>query len=270
MDAISALVLGTLQGLTEYLPVSSSGHLVVGSAIMGATDSQENLSFAVVVHAATSLASLIIFRQSILEILKDLIQFKWNTGTRYVAMMALATIPVLIVGLFLKDELEAIFGNIQMVGYLWILTGVLLLVTQMVKSAEKELTFTNTFIIGIAQAIAVLPGISRSGATISTALLQGVKREEAAKFSFLMVIVPIFGEALLDVKKIMEGEGAAASHQLGLVPATVGFIAAFVVGLLACVAMLKIVQRGKLHYFSIYCFVIGILAVLISTGIINF
>lgn len=270
MDAISALVLGTLQGLTEYLPVSSSGHLVVGSAIMGATNAEENLSFAVVVHAATSLASLIIFRKAILEILRDLLKFKWNEGTRYVAMMALATIPVLIIGLFLKDELESIFGNIQMVGYLWILTGLLLLFTQRAKSGEKELNFVNTFIIGLSQAVAVLPGISRSGATISTALLQGVKRDEAAKFSFLMVIVPIFGEALLDIKKIMEAEGSAASQQLEILPASLGFLAAFVVGLLACVAMLRIVQKGKLHYFSIYCFVIGILAVLISTGIIQF
>lgn len=270
MDAISALVLGTLQGLTEYLPVSSSGHLVVGSAIMGATNAEENLSFAVVVHAATSLASLIIFRQAIWDILKDLLQFKWNSGTRYLAMMALATIPVLIVGLFLKDELEAIFGNIQMVGYLWIVTGILLLITQKVKATEKDLTFGNTFLIGIAQAIAVLPGISRSGATISVALLQGVKREEAAKFSFLMVIVPIFGQALLDVKKIMEGEATGAAQQLEFLPAALGFLAAFVVGLLACVAMLKIVQKGKLHYFSIYCFVIGLLAVLIGAGLINF
>ncbi|MEM7036503.1 MAG: undecaprenyl-diphosphate phosphatase [Bacteroidota bacterium] len=270
MNEIEAAVLGTIQGLTEYLPVSSSGHLVVGSSFMEIKDPDENLTFAILVHAATALSSIIIFRKTILSIVKDLFKFQWNEGTKYVAMLALAALPVVIVGLTMEDWLEAQFeGNIGLVGAMWMLTGGLLLLTWYVKSNDKNLNFQNTFIIGIAQAIAVLPGISRSGATIATGVLMNLKKEDVAKFSFLVVIVPILGKAALDAKDLLSGEGgAAASLQTG--PALIGFLAAFVVGLIACQAMLTIVKRGKLWWFSIYCFALGIFAILIGAGVIQF
>ncbi|MEM0999498.1 MAG: undecaprenyl-diphosphate phosphatase [Bacteroidota bacterium] len=273
MNEIEALVLGIVQGLTEYLPVSSSGHLVVASSFMDVKDPDENLTFAVLVHAATALSSIIIFRKAIGSILRDLIQFRWNSGTQYVAMLAAAALPVVIVGLTFEAELSALFeGNVALVGAMWLVTGALLLFTLYVKKHDRRLNFQNTFIIGIAQAIAVLPGISRSGATIATALLMKIDKAEAARFSFLVVIVPILGKAALDLKDLLGGEAAASGAASGLSTgvALIGFSAAFVTGLAACQAMLSIVKRGKLHYFSIYCFALGILALLIGTNVISF
>lgn len=273
MNSLEALILGIVQGLTEYLPVSSSGHLVVGSHFMEVNDPDDNLTFAIIVHAATSLSSFVIFRKEILAILKDLFAFKWNSGTRYVAMLALSAIPVIVIGLAFNDELNALFaGNIGLVGAMWIVTGGLLLFTMYVKKHDKPLGFFNTLIMGLAQAIAVLPGISRSGATIATGLLLGIKKEEIARFSFLMVIVPILGKAALDAKKLLfpdpEDAVEVAAATTELMPLLIGFLAAFVVGLLACRAMLSIVKQDKLHYFSYYCFIVGGIAILIGTGVL--
>ncbi len=261
MDSLEALWLGILQGLTEYLPVSSSGHLVIGAEMMDVKDPDRNLLFSVLVHAATSLSSILIFRKEIGSILKELFAFKWNEGTRYVAMLALSAIPVVVVGLFFEDEIEALFqDSIGLVGAMWIVTGGLLMFTYFVKKHDRPLGFGNTFIMGIAQAIAVIPGISRSGATIATGLLQKADKTRLAQFSFLMVIVPILGKALLDVKKIAEGDAAAAGATDDPMPLVVGFFSAFIVGVIACRAMLAIVKRNKLWYFSIYCFIAGAIA----------
>ncbi len=273
MDSIDALLLGIVQGLTEYLPVSSSGHLVLGSKTLGINDQDGNLTFAVVVHAATALSSVVIFYKEIISIIKDLLKFKWNEGTKYTAMLALSAIPVVVVGLFFEEDLEALFANdLTVVGIGWLFTGALLLFTMSVKKHDNKLNFVNTLIVGFAQAIAVVPGISRSGATIATGLLQKINPTQMAKFSFLMVIAPILGKAALDLKKILdpspEDAAQVASSTTEALPLLVGFLAAFVVGLIACRAMIAIVKRNKLYYFSIYCFILGVVAILMGTGVV--
>ncbi len=257
MNEFQALILGILQGLTEFLPVSSSGHLEIGHALLGDT-STNNLLFAVVVHVATVLSTIVVFRKDILELLKDLFQFKWNASTIYISKLVFSALPVLVLGLFFKDEIEQLFvGNLVLVGSMLLFTALLLGLTHFVKKTDGEITFLKAFLIGIAQAIAVIPGISRSGATIATGLLLQTKKNEIARFSFLMVLIPIIGAAFLD---IISGE-VTSDTTIGLMPLTVGFIAAFVSGLLACSWMIKIVKRGKLIYFAIYCLVIGLIAI---------
>lgn len=273
MDSIDALLLGIVQGLTEYLPVSSSGHLVLGSHTLGIDDQSGNLTFAVVVHAATALSSIVIFYKEILSIFKDLFAFKWNEGTKYATMLVVSALPVIIIGLFFEDDLEALFeDSLTIVGIGWLITGALLLFTMSVKKHGKALGFGNTFIMGLAQAIAVFPGISRSGATIAAGLLQQMDRTQIARFSFLMVIAPILGKAALDVKKLLSPDvteaAQVAASTTDTVPLLIGFIAAFVVGIVACKAMIRIVQKNKLYYFSIYCFILGIIAILIGTEVI--
>ncbi len=257
MNEFQALILGILQGLTEFLPVSSSGHLEIGHALLGDT-STNNLLFAVVVHVATVLSTIVVFRKDILELLKDLFQFKWNESTIYISKLVFSALPVLVLGLFFKDEIEQLFvGNLLLVGSMLLLTALLLGLTHFVKKTDGEITFFKAFLIGIAQSIAVIPGISRSGATIATGLLLQTKKNEIARFSFLMVLIPIIGAAFLD---IISGE-VTSDTTIGVMPLTVGFIAAFVSGLLACSWMIKIVKRGKLIYFAIYCLVIGLIAI---------
>ncbi len=257
MNEFQALILGILQGLTEFLPVSSSGHLEIGHALLGDT-STNNLLFAVVVHVATVLSTIVVFRKDILELLKDLFQFKWNESTIYISKLVFSALPVLVLGLFFKDEIEQLFvGNLVLVGSMLLLTALLLGLTHFVKKTDGEITFFKAFLIGIAQSIAVIPGISRSGATIATGLLLQTKKNEIARFSFLMVLIPIIGAAFLD---IISGE-VTSDTTIGVMPLTVGFIAAFVSGLLACSWMIKIVKRGKLIYFAIYCLVIGLIAI---------
>ncbi len=257
MNEFQALILGILQGLTEFLPVSSSGHLEIGHALLGDT-STNNLLFAVVVHVATVLSTIVVFRKDILELLKDLFQFKWNESTIYISKLVFSALPVLVLGLFFKDEIEQLFvGNLVLVGSMLLLTALLLGLTHFVKKTDGEITFLKAFLIGIAQSIAVIPGISRSGATIATGLLLQTKKNEIARFSFLMVLIPIIGAAFLD---IISGE-VTSDTTIGVMPLTVGFIAAFVSGLLACSWMIKIVKRGKLIYFAIYCLVIGLIAI---------
>lgn len=261
MDWLQALILGIIQGLTEYLPVSSSGHLAIGAALFG-LEGEENLMFTVAVHVATVLATLVILWREISKILKGLFQLKANDETRYVASILVSMIPVGIVGLFFKDYVEDIFGSgLLIVGCCLLLTASLLIFSYYAKPRQKEhISMKDAFIIGLAQAAAVLPGLSRSGSTIATGLLLGNKKEKLAQFSFLMVIPPILGEALLDVLKIVKGEEVFGSIEP--LPLCIGFVAAFLSGCLACKWMLDIVKRGKLIYFGIYCAVIGTVIIL--------
>ena len=264
MDAIDALLMGLLQGLTEYLPVSSSGHLTIASHFFG-IDGETNLNFTIAVHVATVLSTLCILWKDIVWIFKGLFDFKnpgMNECQRYALNIIVSMIPVGIVGVFLKDYVEMIFGSgLLIVGGCLLLTATLLTFSYYYHPAEKEnISLRDAFIIGLSQALAVLPGLSRSGTTIATGLLLGNSKEKLAKFSFLMVIPPILGEALLDIVKGL-GEGATTSGGAELMPLVIGFLAAFVSGCLACKWMINIVKKGKLIYFAIYCAIIGIMLI---------
>lgn len=271
MTWFEALILGLIQGLTEFLPVSSSGHLEIGHAILG-TATEENLIFTVVLHVATVLSTLLVLWNEVAQLFRGTFTtMKWNTEKDYVAKILVSCIPVFIVGVFFKDEVEAFFGNgLLLVGICLLITSTLLFLSEyltklrMRKQADgeeigHEVTYKDAFIIGIAQAVAVLPGLSRSGSTISTGLLCGVKKSAMAQFSFLMVLIPVLGEALLDTLDLLKGELVV---ELGWVPMVVGFLAAFVSGAAACKWMIGIVRRQKLTYFAIYCLAAGALAII--------
>ncbi len=262
MDWIEALILGLVQGLTEFLPVSSSGHLEIGKALLG-VNSEDNLRFTVVVHGATVLSTIFVFRKDILSLIQGLLEFKWNESTQYVAKIAFSMLPIAIVGLFFKDQVEDIFNTdkiLFLVGCMLLVTAALLAFTFFAKQKDKEISFRDALIIGVAQTCAVLPGISRSGSTIATGLLLGNKKSEVAKFSFLMVLVPIIGENILSIFKTDVSQATSISTSV----LVVGFIAAFISGLLACSWMIKIVKKGKLIYFAIYCLIIGLVAIFAS------
>ncbi len=260
MNWLEAAILGLLQGLTEFLPVSSSGHLELGKAILN-IEAKEGLIFTIAVHGATVLSTIVVFRKDILELIKGLFRFKWNKETKYITMILISMIPVGIAGIFFKDFIKSLFDNknTAMVGSMLIVTSLLLAFTYLSKSRKRNITFIDSFIIGISQALAVVPGISRSGSTIATGLLLGNKREMVAKFSFLMVLLPIIGENFLD---ILSGEMANEQHGIEITSLITGFVVAFASGLLACKWMIKIVNKGKLIYFSIYCFIIGSIAII--------
>ena len=263
MEWFEALILGLLQGLTEYLPVSSSGHLAIGSALFG-IEGEETLAFTIVVHVATVFSTLVILWKEIDWIFKGLFKFQMNDETRYVINIIISMIPIGIVGVFFKDEVEAIFGSgLLVVGCCLLLTAVLLTFSYYYKPRQKaEISKKDAFIIGLAQACAVLPGLSRSGSTIATGLLLGDDKAKLAQFSFLMVIPPILGEALLDGMKLMKGEAIAGDiPTLSLI---IGFVGAFVSGCLACKWMINIVKKGKLVYFGIYCAIAGALTLILN------
>jgi undecaprenyl-diphosphatase len=265
MDWLQALILGLVQGLTEYLPVSSSGHLAIGQALFGMENGDDNLMFTVAVHVATVLSTIVVLWSEIDWILKGLFKFEMNAETKYVLNIIVSMIPVGIVGVFFKDYVEEVFGSgLLIVGCCLLLTALLLIFSYYARPRQKEhISMKDAFIIGLAQAAAVLPGLSRSGSTIATGLLLGNKKESLAQFSFLMVIPPILGEALLDVLKAVKGE--AVMGNIGMVPLCVGFLAAFVSGCIACKWMVNIVKKGKLIYFGIYCAIVG--AVLIVSSL---
>lgn len=262
MGWIEALILGLIQGLTEFLPVSSSGHLEIGKYLLG-VEPGDNLIFTVMVHGATVLSTLVVFCKDIIKLLTGLFQFQWNEETRYIMMIVVSMIPIAIVGLFFKDAVEAVFDSpkiLIIVGFMLLITALILAIAYYRKSGDKEITFGNAFIIGIAQTIAVLPGISRSGATIATGLILGTKKESVAKFSFLMVLVPILGENFLSILSYQAPADVSAAG-VGVLPLAVGFVAAFISGLLACTWMINIVKRGKLIWFAVYCFVVALIAI---------
>ena len=263
MDWLQALVLGIVQGLTEYLPVSSSGHLAIGSYFFG-IEGEENLAFTVLVHVATVMSTFVVLWKEIDWILKGLFKFKMNDETKYFLNIVVSMIPIGIVGVFFKDTVEDIFGSgLLIVGCCLLLTAVLLTFSYYAKPRQREhISLKDAFIIGLAQACAVLPGLSRSGSTIATGLLLGNKKEKMPQFSFLMVIPPILGEALLDVLKAAKGEEAFGD--ISVLPLVVGFVAAFVSGCLACKWMINIVKKGKLIYFGIYCAIAGAVTIVCS------
>lgn len=258
MSIIEAIILGLIQGLTEFLPVSSSGHLELAKVFFGdGLVPEESLTFTVVLHFATALSTIVIFKKEIAEILKGLFQFKWNEEMQFSLKIIASMVPAVVVGLLFEKQLESFFGGkILLVGVMLLVTAALLLFADKAKSTDKDVSFKNAIIIGVSQAIAMLPGISRSGATISTSVLLGIDRTKSARFSFLMVVPLIFGKV---AKDLMGGGISFQSSEI--VPLTAGFIAAFVSGLLACKWMIALVKKSKLSYFSIYCVVVGIMAI---------
>ncbi len=266
MEWFEALILGLVQGLTEFLPVSSSGHLAIGKALLG-VEPAGDLIFEVTVHAATVLATIVVFRKEIWKLLCGLFKFKYNDETDYIAKLCISMIPVFVVGMFFKDEVEAAFNSMAVVGICLLVTALLLTLSDFlakrkpspcvpeentVTQQRNGISFWQAFVVGIGQACAVLPGLSRSGTTISTGLISGVRREKMAQFSFLMVLVPILGETFLDV---VGGDMAASS--VGMLPLLLGFAAAFFSGLFACRVMIALVRKAQLKWFGLYCALVG-------------
>lgn len=257
-EIISAIILGIVQGLTEFLPVSSSGHIELTKAILG-DDSigEQSMLMTVVLHAATALSTIVVFWKDIVEIFKGLFQFKNNEAFQFSLKIVLSMIPAAAVGLLFEDALEALFERqILLVGAMLLVTGLLLLLADRAKSTDKSVGFKEALIIGLSQAVAILPGISRSGATISTSVLLGIDREKAARFSFLMVVPLILGKM---TKDLLDGDFTSTATEL--VPLSAGFAASFVTGLVACTWMISLVKNSKLYYFSIYCFLVGMGAI---------
>lgn len=255
MSIIEAIILGILQGLTEFLPVSSSGHIELGKYFLR-VETTDNLLFSIIVHGATALSTTIVFRKDILIIIKDLFAFKWNESTQFSAKILLSMIPVGIVGILFEDNIETLFGGqITLVASMLLFTGVLLSITYFAKNTSGNLSFGKSIIVGLAQAVAIIPGISRSGSTIATGLLLGIDKEKITRFSFLMVLPPIIGATLLKVNDFLEAPQIASdisATALGL-----GFLSAFIAGIVACTWMINIIKKGKLIYFAIYCLVLG-------------
>jgi undecaprenyl-diphosphatase len=261
MNWIEAIVLGIVQGLTEFLPVSSSGHLEIGKAILH-INTEENFIFTIVVHGATVLSTLVVFYSEILKLITEGLFKKYNESTAYILKIVLSMVPVLIIGLLFEEKISALFdGNLRFVGAMLILTAILLGLTLLKKKeGEKKIPFLDAFLIGVVQAVAVLPGLSRSGSTIATGILLGNKREEVARFSFLMVLVPIIGANLME---LFRGDLSSAGNMPVSVLA-IGFITAFITGFFACKWMINLVKKGNLIYFSLYCLLLGISALIFA------
>ncbi|MEM7551768.1 MAG: undecaprenyl-diphosphate phosphatase [Bacteroidota bacterium] len=265
MSVIEAVILGLVQGLTEFLPISSSGHLELFSAILNVQNS-ESLLFSVVVHGATAASTIVVFRKDIAALFNNLFVFHWNYETRFIKNIVLSSVPVAIVGLLFEEQIELLFsGKILMVGFMLLITGLLLTFTHYAPvSGSKEISSGKAIIVGIAQALAIMPGISRSGATIASSILLKIDKKEATKFSFLMVLIPILGASLLKTIKFLGDSGH--QNQIGTTALLIGFISAFISGLFACNWMVNLVRKGKLYYFAIYCFAIGIISIIVGAS----
>ena len=261
MDSLDSFILGIIQGLTEFLPVSSSGHLEIGKALLGNKSiPKDSMIFTVVLHFATALSTIVVFRKDIFEIFSDLLKFDWNHNTKFIIKILFSMIPAILIGLIFEVQLERLFsGEIILVGIMLIITSLLLVLADCAKETNKNVQYKNSIIIGISQAIAILPGISRSGATISTAVLLGIDKTKAARFSFLMVIPLIFGKIIKDV---FSGELIYDSSEFSNI--FIGFLSAFISGVFACTWMIKLVKNSQLKYFAIYCALAGLLAILLS------
>ena len=276
MDTLNALIMGIVQGLAEYLPISSSGHLEIFREILGLDlTGAQSLEFDVLLHVATVLSTICVLWREFYPLCVSFFTIRRDSGFYYVLKILVSCIPVGIVGVFFKDVIEQFFGTgLTVVGICLIVTAALLSFSYFYRthpvgshhnapaSAGRNITFLDAFVIGCAQAVAVLPGLSRSGTTIATGIIIGDKREEVARFSFLMVIIPILGEALLDIKDYIAQPAAATASSIGWLPMLVGFLASFIVGCLACKWMLNIVKKGKLVWFALYCLVVGVLCII--------
>lgn len=259
MSALEALILGLIQGLTEFLPVSSSGHIAIGKEVLG-VEASGDLVLELVLHCATVLATIVVFRKQIWSLIRQLFRFQYNDGTDYILKIAVSMIPVFIVGVFFKDVVEAMFASFYVVGIALLLTSFLLFfsdrkskrVTTSNVTARNGISWWQAFVVGLGQAFAVIPGLSRSGTTISTGLISGIRREDMAQFSFLMVLIPILGETFLELVR-----GELVSSSVGAWPLLVGFVSAFVSGLFACRAMIALVKKASLKWFALYCAIAG-------------
>jgi len=257
MNIFEAIILGLIQGLTEFLPVSSSGHLEIGHIFFGVAEG-DNLIFDILVHGATVLSTLVVFRKEIFDLLAGLFKFKWNEQTIYISKLLISAIPVAIAGVFFEEHVEALFsGNLIFIGSMLLVTAGLLAFAYFSKPRTRKISFIDALVIGVAQVLAIIPGISRSGATIATGMIIGNNKANLARFSFLMVIIPILGANFL---KIVSGD-ITANTSIGTLPLIAGFLAAFVAGLLACRWMVNIVRKGKIIYFAVYCVIIGAFAI---------
>lgn len=262
MSWIEALILGLLQGLTEFLPVSSSGHLELGGALFGMTNPEAFFAFNIMVHGATFLSVVVVFWKDISDLIINLFRFKWNAETRFALLLLVSAVPVGIVGLLFEEQVQSLFeGRIVLVGFMLLITAALLFFTRFAPKNPREIDLKSALLIGLAQTVAVIPGISRSGATISMALYLGIERGKAIRFSFLMVLIPIFGANFLKIIRMSEGASLAA---LETTPLIIGTVAAFVAGLAACKWMLNIVRKGNIAWFSVYCIVVGLTAIFIG------
>lgn len=262
MSWFEAIILGLIQGLTEFLPVSSSGHLIIVKELFGIET--HDLSFEIVVHAATVLSTIVVFRKYIWELLRGLFKFELNEQTRYILLLLVSMIPIMIVGLLFKDYVEELFGSgLLVVGLALMVTSFLLILSESINRRSKDaqqdrpVGWKSAIWMGIAQAVAVIPGLSRSGSTIATGLICGVSKEQVTKFSFLMVLVPVLGEAFLE----LVGGGFAASSSAGGLQLLLGFVSAFISGLFACKVMIAIVKKARLKWFALYCAIVGAVCV---------
>lgn len=260
MSWLEAFILGLLQGLTEFLPVSSSGHLELGGALFGLEDPHDFFTFNIIVHGATFLSVVVVFWRDIYSLIVNFFHFKWNAEMKFALLLLASAVPTGIVGLLFEEQIESIFeGRVVFVGFMLLVTATLLFLTRFAPKNNKEVTLKSALIIGVAQTLAILPGISRSGATISTALFFGIERGKAIRFSFLMVLIPIFGANFL---KILRMSDTAGSSTMDVTPMVIGAVTAFIAGVIACRWMLQIVRKGNIYYFSIYCVVIGLAAII--------
>jgi len=264
-ELFEAIVLGIIQGLTEFLPVSSSGHIEIANFLFGNDSSgQENLTMTIVLHAATAISTLFVFRKDILDILKGVFSASWNDDKKFAIAIIISMVPAAVVGLFFEDIVEQFFTqNLILVGGMLIITAVLLYLADKAKNTNKSVGYVEAIIIGIAQAIATLPGLSRSGSTIATSVLLGIDRGKAARFSFLMVVPLILGKIAKDMI-----DGDFSDQQLNILPLALGFTAALITGYVACTWMINLVKKSQLTYFSIYCAIVGLIAIS-STLMIN-
>ena len=260
MNIFEAIILGIIQGLTEFLPVSSSGHLEIAGTLFGVRP-EESFYYTLTVHGATVLSTLVVFRAELLKLTTGALKFQMNEETLYILKIILSMVPVAVVGLLFKDQVEALFGgSLVFIGFMLLLTSTLLAGAHFIRKRDRPIGFLDALLIGIAQAVAVIPGISRSGATIATGLLIGNRKEEIAKFSFLMVLVPVIGANLVEAVTTNDTSGIQSSSAVLIA----GFISAFITGYFACKWMIELVKRSNLIWFALYCAVVGIIAILVG------